>query len=131
MNPKSLLFAETHEWTQVQDQAGQKIAVIGVSDFAVQQMTDLVFLELPQVGRTVTAGESFGEIESVKAVSDLYSPVTGEVIEVNQKLPQTLETLGSDPYGAGWIAKVRITDETSLQKLMDYERYQAQCAAEG
>lgn len=131
MNPEKLLFAETHEWAMVQDEEGAKIAVVGVSAFAVQQMTDLVFIQLPEVGEKVRAGESFGEIESVKAVSDLYCPVTGEVIAVNTLLPDSLETLSKDPYGAGWIAKIRISDETSLGKLMDHTRYAAQCAQEG
>jgi glycine cleavage system H protein len=131
VNPQELLFADTHEWALVQDKNGQKVATVGISAFAVEQMTDLVFLSLPEVGHQVTAGESMGEIESVKAVSDLYSPVTGEVVEVNTKLPDTLETLSKDPYGDGWIARIRISDETSLQKLMNYDRYQAQCAAEG
>jgi glycine cleavage system H protein len=131
VNPQELLFADTHEWALIQDKNGQKVATVGISAFAVEQMTDLVFLSLPEVGRQVTAGESMGEIESVKAVSDLYSPVTGEVVEVNTKLPDTLETMSKDPYGDGWIARIRISDETTLQKLMNYDRYQAQCAAEG
>ena len=83
MNPEDLKYAKTHEWVAVEDRDGQKIATVGISAFALQQLTDLVYLELPEVGRTVSAGDSFGEIESVKAVSDLYAPVTGEVIEVD------------------------------------------------
>ena len=88
-------------------------------------------MELPEVWRDVQAGEEFGEVESVKAVSPLYSPVSGEVIEVNKDLPSKLEALNEDPYGVGWIAKIKITDDGSLSKLMDYAAYQQQCAEKG
>ena len=130
MNPEQLLFAKTHEWARLEELEGQKVATVGISAFAVEQLTDLVFMELPELGREVKAGESFGEIESVKAVSDLYSPVTGEVVEVNSSLPDSLETLNSDPYDAGWIAKVKVTDDAGLEELMDYPTYQKQCAEE-
>jgi glycine cleavage system H protein len=130
VNPPNLLYAKTHEWARVEESGRTKIATVGITAFAVEALTDLVFMELPKVGRQVTAGESFGEIESVKAVSDLYAPVTGEVIEVNAGLPESLETLNSDPFGAGWIAKIRITDESSLGKLMNAAAYEKQCAEE-
>jgi glycine cleavage system H protein len=130
VNPPNLLYAKTHEWTRIDDAAGQKIATVGITAFAVEALTDLVFMELPKVGRKVTAGEPFGEIESVKAVSDLYAPVTGEVIEANKSLPDSLETLNSDPFGAGWIAKIKITDEASTKRLMDAAAYEKQCADE-
>jgi glycine cleavage system H protein len=130
MNPPDLLYAKTHEWTRVETAAGAKIATVGITQFAIEALTDLVYMQLPQVGRKLTAGQAMGEIESVKAVSDLYSPVTGEVIEVNAKLPDHLETLSSDAYGAGWIAKIRITDESSLSKLMNHQAYEKQCAEE-
>jgi glycine cleavage system H protein len=130
MNPDKLLFAKTHEWVSVADEGGQKVATTGLTDFAVQALTDLVFIELPKVGRQVKAEESFAEVESVKAVSDVYSPVTGEVIAVNETLPDSLETLSNDPYGKGWIAKVRVTDDSSLSKLMDHAAYQKQIAEE-
>jgi glycine cleavage system H protein len=130
MKPEQLLYAKTHEWVHVEpDASGAKVATVGISAFAVESLTDLVFMQLPAVGRKVKAGEAFGEIESVKAVSDLYSPVSGEVIAVNKDLPNKLETLSTDPYGAGWIAKIRIDDE-SLAGLMDYAAYQKQCAEE-
>lgn len=131
MKPEDLLYAETHEWVHVEEQGGQKIATVGISAFAVEQLTDLVYMELPDVGAEVSAGGEFGEVESVKAVSPLYSPVDGEVTEVNSSLPDSLETLNNDPYGAGWIVKVRITDESGLAKLLDYAAYQQQCAEEG
>lgn len=131
MKPEELRYAKTHEWTHVAEVDGQKIATVGISDFAVQQLTDLVYLELPEVGRQVTAGEAFGEIESVKAVSDLYTPITGEVIEVNEPLKDSLESFSSDPYGAGWVVKLRVTDEATVEALMDHAAYQKQCAEEG
>jgi glycine cleavage system H protein len=131
VTPDELLFAETHEWAKVDDENGAKVATVGISAFAVEQLTDLVYMELPSVGMPVEAGREFGEVESVKAVSPLYSPVTGDIIAVNSSLPDSLETLNADPYNAGWILKVRITDERSLAKLLDYAAYQKQCAEEG
>ena len=131
MNPPELRYAKTHEWVRVDESDGAKIATMGITAFAVEALTDLVFMELPKVGRAVKAGEAFGEIESVKAVSDMYAPVTGEVVEVNTGLPESLETLNHDPYGAGWIAKIRITDDSSLGQLMDAAAYEKQCAEEG
>ena len=131
MNPDELLFAKTHEWAKVENENGAKVATVGISAFAVEQLTDLVYMELPSVGTPVEAGREFGEVESVKAVSPLYSPVTGEIIAVNSSLPDSLETLNADPYGAGWIIKVKLTDEGSLAKLLDYTAYQKQCAEEG
>lgn len=129
MEPENLLYAKTHEWVAL-DEDGE-IGTIGISAFAVEQLTDLVYIELPEVGAPVTAGESFGEIESVKAVSDLYSPVTGEIIEVNQDLVDSLETFSSDPYNKGWIMKVKILDKSTINDLMDHAAYQKQCAEEG
>jgi glycine cleavage system H protein len=131
MKPEQLLYAKTHEWVVVEPgSSGEKVATVGVSAFAVESLTDLVFMQLPEVGRRVKAGDPMGEIESVKAVSDLYSPVSGEIVEVNKDLPNKLETLSTDPYGAGWIAKIKIDDESSLAGLMDYKAYQKQCAEE-
>ena len=127
MKPENLLFAKTHEWVAVASEGGQKIATVGLTDFAVQALTDLVFIELPKVGRQVKAEESFCEVESVKAVSDVYAPVTGEVIAVNEPLPDRLETLSSDPYGEGWIARIKVTDDAALANLMDHKAYQKQC----
>jgi glycine cleavage system H protein len=130
MKPEELLFAKTHEWAHVESTGGGKVATVGISAFAVEALTDLVYMQLPAVGRKVKAGESFGEIESVKAVSDLYSPVDGEVVEVNSALPSKLETLNADPYAAGWIAKIKLTDEATLKNLLDYAAYQKMCAEE-
>lgn len=127
MKPEELLYAETHEWVHVANVDGQKVATIGISAFAVEQLTDLVYMELPEVGRQLAAGEEFGVVESVKAVSPLYTPVAGEVVSVNSGLPDKLETLSTDPYGGGWVIKVRVSDETGLGKLFDYAAYKRQC----
>lgn len=130
MNPETLLYAKTHEWVSVADEDGSKVATVGISAFAVEALTDLVFMELPKVGQQAKAGESICEIESVKAVSDLYSPVDGEVVAVNETLPDSLETLSDDPYGAGWVCKIKVVDEAGLSTLMDHTAYQKACAEE-
>jgi len=129
--PENLLYAKTHEWVDVAESDGGKVATVGISAFAVEALTDVVHIELPEVGRQVAAEETFGEVESVKAVSDLYSPVAGEIVEVNDSLPDKLETLSDDPYGEGWMIKIRIADEAGLSNLMDHAAYEKQCAEEG
>ena len=131
MNPKDLLYAETHEWVRVSEEGGRKVGTVGITAFALEQLTDLVHMVLPKVGAKVTAGQPFGEVESVKAVSDLYSPVDGEVVAAHNDLAQKLETLASDPYNTGWMIKVAISDESALKKLMDATAYEKQCASEG
>jgi len=128
VKPEELLYSETHEWTHVAQEGGQKVATIGISKFAVEQLTDLVYMQLPEIGRHLKPGGEFGEVESVKAVSSLYSPVEGDVVAVNSALPNQLETLNRDPYGAGWVIKVKLTDDSALAKLMNYATYQKQCA---
>jgi glycine cleavage system H protein len=130
MKPEELLYAETHEWVGVSTEGGRKVGTIGITAFAIEQLTDLVHMVLPKVGTKATAGKEFGEVESVKAVSSLYSPVSGEIIAVNDQLPGRLERLGDDPYNAGWMIKVAIADEGDLKKLMDHAAYQKQCASE-
>ena len=126
MNPEELRFAKSHEWVRVEND----IATVGISAFAVEALTDLVYIELPQVGRQVKAGESFSEIESVKAVSDIYAPVSGEVVAVNDKIASSLETLNSDAYGAGWLAKIKMSNPSEATNLMDYAAYQKQVQEE-
>lgn len=122
--PAELKYSKTHEWIKTED----GVAVVGISDFAQDALGDVVFVNLPAVGDEVTAGESFGDVESVKAVSDLISPVSGVVLEVNEELDDSPEYLNSDPYGA-WIIKVEnITDE---EELLDAAAYEAHCAEEG
>ena len=123
-----LLFAQTHEWADLVESDGERIATVGISAFALEQLNDLVYMDLPDVGRVVSAGDEIGEVESVKAVSPLYSPVTGEVIEVHTDLPDNLEKLNSDPYDFGWILKIKVTDDAGIDALMDFPAYQKQCA---
>lgn len=127
----TLLYAESHEWTDLADEGGKKIATIGLSAFALEQLNDLVYMDLPEVGRQLSVGDEFGEVESVKAVSPLYSPVTGEVTEVHSELPDSLEKLNQDPYNFGWIIKVAVSDDSSVSSLMDHAAYQKQCAESG
>lgn len=129
MKPEELRYAKTHEWAAL-GAAGPGIVTVGISAFAVEALTDLVFIELPQVGQQARAGEPLGEIESVKAVSDIYSPVDGEVIEVNAPLADQLETLKEDPFGAGWLCKIRVSNDAQMADLLDYAAYQKQCAEE-
>jgi len=130
VNPEELLYCETHEWVSITDEGGSKTATVGISKFAVEQLTDLVFMELPEPGTEVAAGDEFGEVESVKAVSSLYAPVAGKILEVNQDLPNNLETLSEDPYDKGWIIRLAVSDDSALSNLLDYQAYQKQCAAE-
>ena len=126
-----LLYAPTHEWADISDVDGQKIAVVGISGFAIEQLNDLVYMDLPEVGASLSSGEEFGEVESVKAVSPLYSPVNGEVIEVHSELPDNLEKLNDDPYEFGWIIKVKLADDGGIDSLIDHAAYQKQCAESG
>ena len=121
--PNELKYSKSHEWLKTED----GVAVIGISDYAQDALGDVVFINLPAVGDTVTAGESFGDVESVKAVSDLISPVTGVVCAVNEELEDSPENLNSDPYGA-WIIKVEEVTET--EELLDAAAYEAHCAEE-
>ena len=121
--PAELKYTKDHEWMKMEGD----IAVIGISDFAQDALGDVVFINLPEVGDTVTAGESFGDVESVKAVSDVNSPVTGVVLEVNEELNDSPENLNSDPYGA-WIIKVE--GVTAQEELLDAAAYEAFCAEE-
>ena len=129
MTPEKLLYAKTHEWVNVETlSTGEKIATVGISAFALETLTDLVFMELPEVGRQVKAEEPFGEVESVKAVSDLLSPVDGEVVEVNSEIADDLEKLAADPHGAGWLIKVKMSHDAGLSSLMEYSAYKEQCS---
>ena len=122
--PAELKYTKDHEWMKMEGD----VAVIGISDFAQDALGDVVFINLPEVGDTVTAGESFGDVESVKAVSDVNSPVTGVIVAVNEDLADSPENLNSDPYGS-WIIKVENITET--EQLLDAAAYEAFCAEEG
>ena len=126
MTAENLKYTKTHEWVAVEGDT----ATIGISEFAVHLLSDLTYADLPAVGKKITQGQPFGEVESVKAVSDLYAPVSGEVVARNETLPDHLELLTKEPFGAGWMVKVRVADATELSKLLDHAAYQAHCETE-
>lgn len=126
MDPQHLKYAKTHEWVAVDGD----VATIGISDFAVQELTDLVYIDFPAVGSSFSVGDVFGEVESVKAVSDLYAPVAGEVVEINDSLEEDMAVLSDDTYGAGWLVKVKISDASGLETLFDKAGYDAHCASQ-
>lgn len=125
--PANLRYADSHEW--VLDN-GDGTVTIGISDHAQDALGDVVFIELPEVGRTLELKEEFGVVESVKAASDLYAPVAGEVIDVNEALEDAPETLNESPYEEGWIMKVRLEDATQIDDLLDADGYQAVASAD-
>jgi glycine cleavage system H protein len=127
MDPKNLRYATSHEWAVLESGT----CTLGITKFAVEQLTDVVYIELPDVGDHVFKGESFGEIESVKAVSELYSPVNGEVIAVNDKLENDPSIVSNDPYGKGWMIKIKVEPGSTLDHLLTLEKYEKQIASEG
>jgi glycine cleavage system H protein len=116
--PEELSYTRTHEWVRREGD----IATVGITDHAQDELGDVVFIELPEEGATFSAGDSFGTIESVKAVSDLYAPVGGEVVEVNETLNDSPERVNEDPYGGGWMIRLRISEEGDLLSAGEYER---------
>ena len=124
--PEELRYSEDHEWVKVAD----GVATIGIPDYAQEELGDIVFVELPQVGATLAQGASLGVVESVKAVSDVYVPVSGTVVEVNGHLSDHPEIINESPYGDGWMVRVTVTDQTEIERLMTAEQYQAFIAAE-
>jgi glycine cleavage system H protein len=121
MHPDDRRYTKEHEWVRVEGDRGR----IGITDYAQDQLGDVVYLELPEVGRALKAGESFGTVESVKAVSELYAPVSGEVVEVNSELVSKPEAINSDPYGQAWMIVVRLADVSEPGRLLDAAAYQA------
>jgi len=126
MFPDDLRYSEDHEWVRVD---GER-ASIGVTDYAQKQLGDVVFVELPEVGRTLAAHEVFGTVESVKAVSELFAPIGGEVLETNASLVKTPETINTDPYGAAWMIVVKVSNPEDLDGLMDAVAYKAHVESE-
>jgi len=123
--PEDLKFSKEHEWVLVEG----NVATVGITDYAQDQLGDIVFVELPGVGDKVSKEDAFGVVESVKAVSDVYAPVSGKVLEVNDDLPENPEMLNEDPYGDGWMIKIEMNDPDELQDLMtaaEYEEYVAE-----
>ncbi len=126
MDPAQLRYSDTHEWVHLDGST----ATVGISRFAVDQLTDLIMIELPAVGTRLVPGKSFGEIESVKAVSDLYAPIGGEVTEVNTAIVENVQLLADDPYGLGWLIKLKIADAAETAELMDFAAYEKKLAEE-
>ena len=121
MYPSNFRYTKEHEWLDAKDGAG----TIGITDYAQHELGDVVFVELPKVGVKFDAGKSFGTVESVKAVSEIYCPVSVEITETNSKLADSPETINSDPHNAGWLIKVKLTKPDELKSLMDSAAYQA------
>ncbi|HEX9665279.1 MAG TPA: glycine cleavage system protein GcvH [Thermodesulfobacteriota bacterium] len=117
--PEELKYTDEHEWAKIEDD----LVVIGITDYAQDALGEIVYIELPSEGDEITKGDSFGGVESTKSVSDLYAPVSGEVIEVNESLLDSPETINEDPYGDGWLIKVKIHDSDEFDDLMDNEQY--------
>jgi glycine cleavage system H protein len=126
MDLSKLRYAASHEWADVQGD----VCTVGITQFAVDQLTDVTNLELPKVGKPVTAGKPFGEIESVKAVFDLNAPVTGEVVEVNAAVAGDPSLVNQDPYGKGWMVKIRLAPGATTDHLKNLQQYEEQLASE-
>jgi glycine cleavage system H protein len=117
--PDDLKYSETSEWTKVEGDTAR----IGITDFAQHELTDIVYVETPEQGTSVTKGEEFGVVESVKAAADFYSPVSGEVIEINEQLNDSPDLLNKDPYGDGWMVLIKMSNPSELESLMDRDAY--------
>ena len=126
MTPEDNKYAKSHEYVHVEGPIG----TVGITDYAQKELGDVVFVELPQVGTQLEAGDALGSIESVKAVSELFAPVSGEVVEINETLADKPELVNTDPYGDGWMIRIRISDPTELDDLMDAEEYEEYCETE-
>lgn len=124
--PTDLKYATSHEWARLDGD----IITVGITDHAQEALGDLVFVELPEVGDSVNAGDEAGVVESVKAASDIYAPVSGEVVEVNPALEDTPELINSDPYGEGWMYKIKVSEIAELDDMMSADEYDAQVSAE-
>jgi glycine cleavage system H protein len=124
MYPRELKYDREHEWVRMEGD----VAVIGITDFAQEKLDNVVYVDLPATGDTLAAGDSFGEVESVQSVSELFSPVSGEIVEVNAVLDDTPETINEDPYGDGWMIKVAVSDAAELDGLMSADEYEAYLA---
>lgn len=118
--PEGLKYTKDHEWTRIEGD----IATIGITDYAQSELGDIVYVELPEIGLSTEQGQSFGTIEAVKAVSDLFSPLSGEVVEVNTKIADHPESINKDPYGDGWIIKIRLTKPNEVDNLLDKAKYE-------
>ena len=124
--PANYRYTKEHEWVDVKG----GVAAIGITDYAQHELGDVVFVELPKVGAKIEAGKTFGTVESVKAVSDIYAPASGEVVEANEILHNTPEKINTDPHGEGWLIKVKLADAAAVNSLMDTAAYEAYIAAQ-
>ena len=124
--PAGLKYSKEHEWVATEE----TLATIGITDYAQDQLGEIVYVELPAVGDKISKDDAFGVVESVKAVSDIYAPVSGTVVEVNQELPESPEMINEDPYGDGWLVKVKVSDATELDDLLDNDEYEELVVAE-
>ena len=127
VSPSELKYTKEHEWVRVDGDTG----TVGITDYAQDQLGDIVFVELPAVGAAISAAQKFGEIEAVKAVSELFAPVSGEVTEANAGLADSPESVNDDPYGDGWLIKVRLSDPAQLGQLLSADEYEASIEEEG
>ncbi len=123
MRPADLKFTKTHEWVRIE----KDIATSGISDFAVAALSDLVYVDMPAVTDLLEQGQPYAEVESVKAVSDVYAPLSGEIVEINEQVGDNLDLVAKDPYGAGWFVKFRISHPNEAESLMSAEQYEKHC----
>jgi len=124
--PQDLFYAKTHEWVSL----NEGVATVGITDFAQSQLSDLTFVELPEVGTKFETDDEAAVVESVKAAADVYAPVAGEVIEINVKLEDAPELINQDAFGAGWLFKLKVADESEVDNMLDAESYEELCPAE-
>jgi len=127
MSPDDLLYTKEHEWVRLSEDIG----VIGITDHAQKQLGDIVYVELPKAGAKFDAGQPFGSVESVKAVSELFLPVSGEVVDINEEAGNSPETINTDPYGEGWLIRIRLRDPAETADLMSSEEYDEYTAERG
>ena len=120
MNPKELKYTNDHEWVKIENE----FAIVGITNFAQQELGDIVYVEIESLNQKINRGEIFGTVEAVKTVSDLFMPISGKVIEINEKLDSEPELVNNDPYGDGWMIKIKIEDGLEIEKLLDFSLYE-------
>ena len=120
MNPKELKYTNDHEWVKIENE----FAIVGITNFAQQELGDIVYVDIESLHQKINKGEIFGTVEAVKTVSDLFMPISGKVIEINEKLDSEPELVNNDPYGDGWIIKIKMEDRLEIEKLLDFSSYE-------
>jgi glycine cleavage system H protein len=120
VNPKELKYTNDHEWVKIENE----FAIVGITNFAQQELGDIVYVEIESLNQKINRGEIFGTVEAVKTVSDLFMPISGKVIEINEKLDSEPELVNNDPYGDGWMIKIKIEDGLEIEKLLDFSVYE-------